>query len=138
MCTTLTALLYFTGQHWSHYGESCVSDYHGTDYREASTKCCLTLLMWPKTGHPSVQIPPIPLSLSHLNNKTFTPTLIVSLEVLLGTLGTFFGQQAFEKKKDKLFICVQEFVKLSTNIFKQLQIKFLIKVVSHSETLNSF
>lgn len=27
----LTALFYFTGQHWSHYGEPCVSDYTGRD-----------------------------------------------------------------------------------------------------------
>lgn len=41
VCTTLTALFYFTGQHWSHYGEPCVSDYPGADYREASYSCCL-------------------------------------------------------------------------------------------------
>lgn len=47
-----------------------------------------------RTGHPSVQIPPTPLSLFHLDNITLTPTLVVSLEVLLT-----FGQQAFEKKR---------------------------------------
>lgn len=46
--TTLTALFYFTGQHWSHYSEPCVSDYPGTDYREASSSCRLLApwLLW--------------------------------------------------------------------------------------------
>lgn len=48
VCRTLTVPSYYTGQHWSHYREPCVSDYPDTDYRQTSNSCCLLahLLLW--------------------------------------------------------------------------------------------